>query len=254
MEFTRFENYRDRYACARLERTDGILEITLHSDGRDLLWDLNVHEELGYLFQDVGQDVENKVIIITGTGESFISKEGIGGPGIDAKRWLDIHFDGRRLLMSQIDVAAPMIAAINGPATIHAEIALLCDITLACETAYFSDAVHLPRGVAPGDGVQVVWPFLIGINRARYLLLTGGRITAQEALALGVVNEVLPADRLLDRARLLARAVRAGPDQAMRVSRTLFLQQVRAAAQDGASYGLALEALANLGDFPQQGQ
>jgi hypothetical protein len=66
--------------------------------------------------------------------------------------------------MNLLEIQAPMIA-VNAPATVHAELALLCDIVLAVDHATFQDAPHFPSGLVPGDGVHVVWPMLLGLNR-----------------------------------------------------------------------------------------
>jgi enoyl-CoA hydratase/carnithine racemase len=81
--------------------------------------------------------------------------------------------DAKRLLTALLEIQAPMIAAINGPATVHAELGLLCDVTLAAEHTIFRTAPHYPSGLVPGDGVHVVWPLLLGLNRGRYFLMTG---------------------------------------------------------------------------------
>ena len=99
-----------------------------------------------------------------------------------------MYWEGKRLLMNLLDIPMPMISAVNGPALIHAEIPVLCDIVLASETAAFQDAPHFPNGIVPGDGVHLVWPLLLGANRGRYFLLTGQKLSAQEALTLGVVK------------------------------------------------------------------
>jgi enoyl-CoA hydratase/carnithine racemase len=64
-----------------------------------------------------------------------------------------------------------MIAAVNGPALIHAELALLCDIVLVSQTAVFQGLPHFPSGLGPREGVHVVFPLLLGANRGRYFLL-----------------------------------------------------------------------------------
>ena len=93
-----------------------------------------------------------------------------------------------------------MISAINGPAWRHSEIPLLCDIVLAADTAQFQDSAHFLSDVVPGDGMHIVYPLLLGMNRGRYFLLTGQTLDAQKALELGLVAEVLPPDKLLARA------------------------------------------------------
>src|SRR5581483_6519380 len=97
------------------------------------------------------------------------------------------------------EMDVPVVCALNGPAQAHSELAVLSDIVIAADHAYFQDLPHAPMGMVPGDGIQLIWPLLVGFNRARYFLLTGQKIDADEALRLGVVGEVLPAHQVLER-------------------------------------------------------
>src|SRR5208282_1965159 len=106
----------------------------------------------------------------------------------------------KHLLMNLLDIEVPIVAAVNGPALVHAEIPVLSDIVIAAESAEFQDAPHFPNGIVPGDGVHVVWPLVLGTNRGRYFLLTGQKLSAREAQTLGVVSEVVSRDKLLARA------------------------------------------------------
>lgn len=251
---TRFEDYANKYQHVRMERRDGILQLSLHSNGGTLKWGAGPHEELGYCFTDVGADPENKAIILTGTGENFIAEFDVGSIGkITPRSWDHLYFDGKRLLMNLLDIEVPMIAAVNGPATIHAELAVLCDIVLAADGAVFQDAPHFPNGLVPGDGAHVVWPLVLGMNRGRYFLLTGQKLPAREAQALGVVNEVLSAERLLPRAWELAEQLIKQPPLTLRYARVALTQQIKRLMLDNLGYGLALEGLA-ANDFWPQGQ
>jgi enoyl-CoA hydratase/carnithine racemase len=126
------------------------------------------------------------------------------GHGRRTSRRTYTYYDATKLLENFVfAIDIPTIAAINGPSIAHTEFALLCDIALAAETATIIDP-HLPAGVAPGDGQQLTLQELIGTKRAAYHLYPGEPIGAQQALELGLVNEVLPADRLLPRAWELA--------------------------------------------------
>jgi enoyl-CoA hydratase/carnithine racemase len=95
----------------------------------------------------------------------------------------------------------------------------------------------------PGDGVQVVWPLLLGMNRGRYFLLTGQKLSAQEALTLGVVSEVLPRDELLGRARTLAEQLLRQPPLTLRYARVVLTQQIKRLMLDNLGPGLALQGL-----------
>lgn len=246
-------DYAKKYQHIKFHREDGILQVTMHSNDGDLVWGFPPHQELGYCFADIANDPENKVIIFTGTGDTFIHKEDLGGAKVEAKMWAEhVLPDAKRLLMNLLEIQAPMIAAVNGPATVHAELALLCDIVLAADHSIFQDAPHFPSGLVPGDGVHVVWPMLLGLNRGRYFLMTGQKLSAPEALSLGVVNEILPQNELLSRAWALARIIRKRPPLTVRLTREAVLQQVKRAMLDNLPYGLALEGLAACDYWPEK--
>ena len=253
MHLPTLAEYSQKYDHIKFEREDGILQLTMHSGGSDLEWGFSPHQELGYCFGDIAADPENKVIIFTGSGETFIHKEDLGGDGVSAEVWAThVLPDAKRLLMNLLEIQAPMIAAVNGPATVHAELALLCDIVLAADHATFQDAPHYPSGLVPGDGVHVVWPMLLGLNRGRYFLMTGQELSAKEALDLGVVNEVMPQAKLLPRAWELARKIRSRPALTTRLTREVMLMQVKRAMLDQLPYGLALEGLAACDYWPKE--
>ena len=249
----KFDEYAESYQHVRMRREDGILELTLHSDGDSLIWGSAPHTELGHCFAEVGCDPENRVIILAGTGEEFIARlDSSWAQEMTPELWGEIYAHGRRLLMNLLEVEVPMIAAVNGPATVHAELALLCDIVLTSETASFKDAPHFRFGTVPGDGVHLLWPLLLGLNRGRHFLLTGKRIPAAEALDLGLVAEVLPQTELLDRAWAVARDLAKRPDVTLRYTRLAITQLLKQVFQENLSYGLALEGLGAWNQWPSE--
>jgi enoyl-CoA hydratase/carnithine racemase len=251
----RFEQYRNRYQNIRLEREDGILVMTLQTGGGSLVWSATAHEELGYCFTDVGADRDNKVVILTGAGDNFCAEIDAASFKLStAGDWDLTFYDGRRLLINLLDIEVPVISAVNGPARIHPEIPVLSDIVLASETALFQDAPHFMSGIVPGDGAHIVWPHVLGPNRGRYFLLMGQELDARTAMAQGVVNEVLPADRLMTRAKEVARTIAAMPTLTRRYTRVALTQRIKRLMHEGLGYGLAMEALAAVDKLPVAGR
>ena len=239
------EQYADQYQNIRFERRDGILQATFHTNGGPLQWGAGPHEEFPRAFADMGSDRENRVIIITGTGDAFSGPQGTaaGAPKRAPQQWDRTYWEGKRLLSNLLDIEVPMIAAVNGPALRHSEIPLLCDIVLAADTAAFQDSGHFMSNLVPGDGVHVVYPMLLGANRGRYFLLTGQSIPAAEAQRLGLVAEVLSPDALLPRAWELAAQIAQQSDLVLRYTRVVTTQHIKRQMQELLGYGLALEGL-----------
>lgn len=242
----KFEDYKDKYPNFRLEKTeDNILLCQMHTDGGELFFDWRAHDELSDVFSDISGDRELNVVIFTGTGDSFIDKYG----PINSKGKFPAHYDygaekldmkgfyGRTRHMNMLDIQVPIIAAVNGPCSIHSELPVMCDIVLASDDAFFQDSAHVPRGLAPGDGVHIAWPRAIGQNRARYFLLTGQKLSAQEAFEYGAVNEVLPRDQLMDRAWELARYLTLRPPLTLRLTRSILVQELKRATVNDHSFG-----------------
>src|SRR5579863_2240448 len=197
---SKFDDYANKFEHIRMERRDGILQFTLHRNGGSVIWDFAAHSDTAHALGEVARDRENRAVILTGAGDDFIADHEFGDANkIPAASWDQVITDAKYLIMNHLDIEVPMIAAVNGPALIHAELAVLCDIVIATENTEFQDAPHFPNGVVPGDGVHVVWPLVLGPNRGRYFLLTGQKLSAQQALDLGVVSEVMPRDKLIAR-------------------------------------------------------
>ncbi|MDF7660815.1 enoyl-CoA hydratase/isomerase family protein [Erwiniaceae bacterium L1_54_6] len=242
---SRFENYRHSFNNARLTRSDsGVLEVMFHTEGGALLFNGHTHEEFVELFHQIGADPDNRVVILTGAGDAFM--ENISPEGFDffTPRGYDkIYREGKKVLMNLLDIEVPVIAALNGPVRLHSEYVLLSDIVLATPDTVFQDKPHFEFGIVPGDGVNLLWPEVIGSVRGRYFLLTRQELDAETAKDWGVVNEVLPRDTLLTRAHQLAESLAALPPLTSRYTRIALTQKLRRIIDEGAGYGLALEGI-----------
>jgi enoyl-CoA hydratase/carnithine racemase len=241
-----FETYSRKYQHIRMTRRQGILELCLHSGGEGLKWTPRVHRELGYCFGDVANDPDNKVVILTGEGASFCCELDVAGFDVTTMRWADIHQEGKRLLNNLLNIDVPVVGAVNGPAHVHAELVLLSNVVIASPRSTFQDAIHFTRGWVPGDGAHAVWPALLGPTRASYFLLTGQIIDAEQALALGLVHEVVPDGEVRHRAWTIAEEIARQPTLVRRYTRNLATHEMKRLMHEQLSHGLAVEGLAYL--------
>jgi len=252
-EVVQLDDYADRFSVAAVERDDaGVLTIRLHSKGEPLWWGGRPHRELPELFAAVAADRKTRVVVLTGTGDRFIElrqspalRDLPEGKVVPA-RWDQTLFEGLRLIEQFLAIEVPVIAAVNGPVTVHSELAVLADVVLATHDTFFQDDAHFTRDLVPGDGVHVVWPMLLGPNRGRSFLLTGAKLDAAEAQRLGVVAEVLDRSELMDRAYELAHRLAACNPLLLRNTRHLLVRPIRRAVHDELHLGLSLEALTSL--------
>jgi len=238
--------YFDRYENFVLSRSQsGVLTVRFHTDGKEHTFTGTTHHDFPRLIEDIAYDRDNKVLVLTGTGETFINN--IDGPSLGdlTKPWTAdaVYLEGRRGVQRLVDLEIPIIAAVNGPISVHSEYALLADVVIASETAVFSDVPHLAFGIAPGDGLFVVWEEVLGLNRARFLEITSGSFSAQEALTWGAVGEVVPQQTVLSRAQELAEQMTTRPQLTNRYIALIFRQRISRRLTEGMALGMALESL-----------
>jgi enoyl-CoA hydratase len=111
------------------------------------------------------------------------------------------------------------VSAVNGAAAgLGATIALLCDVVVAARNARIGDP-HVKMGITAGDGGAVIWPLLVGVNKAKYMLMTGDLVTADEAMEMGLVNRVVDEGEALNEATAIARRLGAGAPYAVQSSK-----------------------------------
>jgi enoyl-CoA hydratase/carnithine racemase len=241
----KFESYKESFPHAKLERSpEGVLEVQLHTMGGTLVFNGYTHEEFVELFHQIGEDAANRVVILTGAGSAFIDSIEPDGFDFFTPRGYDkIYREGKKVLANLLDISAPVIAALNGPVTVHSEYVLLCDIVIATPDTVFQDKPHFGFGIVPGDGIHSLWPETIGSIRGRTFVLTQQIIGAEEAKTLGVIGEVVPRDRLLARAHEIAAQLVKLPPLTTRYTRVALTQKLRRIVEETVGYGLALEGI-----------
>lgn len=213
------ERFQDYFAFSR---RDGILEVRMHTREGPLMFTYPAHNAWGQVWQDIGNDPENEVIIITGTGDLW---HGLGNIQMDQEPTADerikLAYDAMKVLENLIfGIDVPTIAVVNGPTIAHTEFALACDLTICADSATFWDP-HYVTGAAPGDGLGLTFQELLGTKRAAYYMYTSKVLDAPAALDLGLVNEVLPEAALLPRAWELAELIMQQPKATRRATHAI---------------------------------
>ena len=242
---TRFDVYRDSFPNAQLTRSQtGVLEVTLRTDGGTLVFNGYTHEQFVDLFHAIGSDPDNRVVILTGSGDAFMERITLDGFDFFSPQGYDkIYREGKKVLMKILDIEVPLIAAVNGPVRLHSEYILLADVVLATPLTVFQDKPHFEFGIVSGDGVNLLWQEAIGTIRGRYFILTQQELDAETAKEWGAVNEILAADKLLPRAREIAERLAGLPPLATSYTRIAMTQKLRRIIDEGVGYGLALEGI-----------
>ncbi|WP_404788105.1 enoyl-CoA hydratase/isomerase family protein [Altericista sp. CCNU0014] len=239
-------DYFSKYENLNFYRDDnGILEVRMHTNDGSLIFTGKTHREFPDAFYDISRDRDNRVVILTGTGDAWMAEIDFPSLGdvTNPREWDKTFWEGKKVLQNLLDIEVPVISAVNGAALLHSEYILTTDIILASENASFQDMPHLNAGIVPGDGVHVLWQLALGLSRGRYFLLTQETLTAQQAYDLNVVNEVLPQSKLMERAWELARQLAKQPTLTLRYTRVALTQRLKRLVNEGIGYGLALEGI-----------
>lgn len=231
---------QDDYTTIAIDkRPNGVAVATLNRPEKLNAVNGAMHHELAGICRAADADSEVKVLVFTGAGRAFCAG---GDFGPDAEALHKITMEDARLIVDQLlEAHLPIMAAVNGYAMgLGATVALLCDIVVAGESAVFADT-HVKMGIGAGDGGQVVWPFLMGVNRAKYFLMTGDRLDAAEAERLGLVNFVVPDDELLPKTLEIADRLAAGPSLAITASKVPINNWLRAVSAQILPLSLSME-------------
>ncbi len=194
--------------------------------------------EIHNMFDELGQDPDVKVVILTGEGKAFVA-------GADISEMVEFDNEGgaqfSKMGQDAFDkietTPKPVIAAINGFALGGGcEIAMACDIRIAVEGAKLGQP-EVNLGVIPGFAGTQRLPRLVGKGKAKELIFTGNMITAEEALQIGLVNQVVKAEELMDTAQKMAKTIASKGPGAIRAAK----QVINEGVDHELSKGLELE-------------
>jgi enoyl-CoA hydratase len=229
----------------RLDRKDGVL--TLEIDGpTDLnLIDGTLHRELSEVWAEIRIDRDTRAVVFTGHGDRAFCAGG-------QMEWFEslttedkdrAIAEGRRTIVDMLEVPQPIVAAVNGAAIgLGATLALFSDITIASERAVIADT-HVILGMVAGDGGAIIWPHLVGMNRAKEFLFSGDKVRAERALELGLVNLVVPHAEVKASAHALAERYAALPPQAVQGTKHALNKILRDTVNSVLDTSLALERM-----------
>lgn len=214
----------------QVERDGGILTITLNRPHAFNACSNQLTADLADALRHAEIDDEVRVIILTGAGKAFnagqdlaeLKERYVNGstPGLGD----DLRDRYNPIIRRICGMDKPVIAAVNGVAAgAGCSLALACDFRIASEHAAFIEA-FINVGVVPDAGSTWFLPRMIGHARAMELCCTGRKVDAAEALQLGIVSKVVPADQLMDAARSLAERLASLPARAMALTKQLLMK------------------------------
>jgi len=229
----------------KVEADGPIRVVTLNRPDQLNAFSDELHEQFPRLWAFVEADDEARAVVLTGAGRAFCA-----GGNLDdfdryrsdfaARRRMMRH--ARRLVDEMLNVHVPVVAAVNGPAVgLGCTLSTLCDVVYIADDTYLADP-HVSVALVAGDGGAVTWPAHTSLLRAKRYLLTGDRIPAAEAVAMGLANEAVPADRVLAEATAFAHRLAGLPAQALQDTKAILNQVLRHNAVGALGYGLAAES------------
>lgn len=193
-----------------------------------------LHGALAEVWTRLAADTEMRALVITGAGRAF---SGGGDLNLldrmvhDTDLRAAIMEEGAVIVRGMASIAVPIIAAVNGPAVgLGCSLAGLSDIVLIEEQAYFSDP-HVALGLVAGDGGAMTWPLLTSLLRAKEYILLGDRVSADDAVRLGVANRVVPTGTSVEEALKLGERIAKLPPQSVRETKRLLNAAVHRAIE-----------------------
>ena len=211
------------------EFSDGVLQVTINRPEKKNALTQGMYGALATAMNRTCTDPAVRVLHITGAGDAFTAGNDItdfaGGPERDADR------ESVRMIAALPDIPVPVVAAVNGIAVgVGVTMLLHFDVVLAAEEASFMTP-FVDLGLVPEAASSMLIPAQIGYQKAARMLLLGERLSATDALAMGLIGEVLPRNALLERSLGIAQQMAKKPSVAMRETKRLMKRQLESPAK-----------------------
>ena len=245
-----------QYEGLKVEKQDKVMTITLNEPEAMNAFSMPMHYSFSRIWEDVQDDPEVNVIVLTGAGRAFSA----GGNVIAMQQKIDNPDlwdatsapEAKRIIFRMLECDKPIIARVNGHAVgLGATVALMCDIIIAADTAKIGDP-HVSAGLVAGDGGALMWPQLIGFARAKEYLFTGDLMTATEAHRIGLINHVVSAEELDEKVYTLAKRLAGGAMKSIRWTKQVMNIPLRQIAHSTMDLSIALETQSNLSKDHQE--
>ena len=212
----------------------------------------------GKALTQAGRDAEIRCIVITGSGRAFCAGQDLSGisgrdesGGPDLKNHLEQTYN--RVIRTIRTVEKPVLAAVNGVAAgAGASVALACDLRVAVEDASFIQS-FVGVGLIPDSGATWTLPRLVGYARAFELAITADRLSAQDALAMGAVNHVAPAESFTEEVQALALRLATGPTRAVGLTKRAMNRAMTSSLDEALAYEARLQEIAGRTEDHREG-
>ncbi|SFQ95430.1 enoyl-CoA hydratase/isomerase family protein [Desulfoscipio geothermicus] len=201
----------------------GITTITLNRPDAMNSLTFEMIEELHQLLEDISRDDQCKVIILTGSGKAFSAGGDIKAmsEGMDAMQGKAYLQKINGIILKIVEIEKIVISAVNGFAVgAGCNLSLASDLIVASNEAIFSEA-FLPVGLVPDAGGTYFLPRILGLPKAKELVLTGKKLSAEEAERLGLINQVVPPEDLNKTVMDMAKEIAKGPSRAIGLTKVL---------------------------------
>ncbi|WP_020113394.1 enoyl-CoA hydratase/isomerase family protein [Rhodococcus sp. 114MFTsu3.1] len=228
-------NYED-YQHLRFERRDnGVLLVIIDRPERANAANERLHDEFAEVWRTIGRDAEARIAVITGRGAAFsaggdLKEHDDPADGLRSDRVLRSGQVAKDIVYNMLDLDKPIISAINGVAVgAGLAIALTADISVIGEDVRITDG-HSRLGISSGDHAVMMWPWLCGMAKSKFYLLTADFLTGAEAERIGLVSIAVPVDQVLERAMSIADQLGRGPQRALRSTKRSLNHVLRTAA------------------------